>query len=101
MTTFERRQRILRLLRDQPGIKVTQLAPRLDVSEGTIRNDLSALEKAGRLTRVRGGAVLRNGHRFVSPSFCCPRSSQHCGQTADRPLGSRHGRRRRFGPPRL
>ncbi|HSR32778.1 MAG TPA: substrate-binding domain-containing protein [Anaerolineae bacterium] len=69
MTTFERRQRILELLRDQPGIKVTALAERLDVSEGTIRNDLSALEKEGLLTRVRGGAVLRQSHRFVSPSF--------------------------------
>ena len=69
MTTFERRQQILRLLRDQSGIKVTELARRLNVSEGTIRNDLSALEKAGQLTRVRGGAVLRDGHRFISSSF--------------------------------
>jgi len=69
VTTFERRQQILRLLRDQSGIKVTELARRLNVSEGTIRNDLSALEKAGQLTRVRGGAVLRDGHRFISSSF--------------------------------
>jgi ribose transport system substrate-binding protein len=69
MTAFERRQRILDLLRDQPGIKVTDLAQRLDVSEGTIRNDLSALEREGVLRRVRGGAVLRQSHRFVSPSF--------------------------------
>ena len=69
LTTFERRQRILRLLRDQSGIKVTELAQRLDVSEGTIRNDLSALEKAGHVNRVRGGAVLRDGHHFISPSF--------------------------------
>ena len=69
MTAFERRQRILDLLRDQPGIKVTDLAQRLDVSEGTIRNDLNALEREGVLRRVRGGAVLRQNHRFVSPSF--------------------------------
>jgi ribose transport system substrate-binding protein len=69
MTAFERRQRILDLLRDQPGIKVTDLAQRLDVSEGTIRHDLSALETEGVLRRVRGGAVLRQSHRFVSPSF--------------------------------
>jgi ribose transport system substrate-binding protein len=69
MTTFERRQRILEILRDQPGIKVTALAQCLHVSEGTIRNDLSALEKEGLLRRVRGGAVLRQSHRFVSPSF--------------------------------
>ena len=69
MTTFERRQRILRLLREQSGIKVTELAQRLRVSEGTIRNDLSALENAGQLTRVRGGAVLRDRPQFISPSF--------------------------------
>lgn len=69
MTAFERRQRIQDLLQDQPGIKVTELAQRLDVSEGTIRNDLSALETEGVLRRVRGGAVLRQSHRFVSPSF--------------------------------
>jgi ribose transport system substrate-binding protein len=69
MTAFERRQRILELLRDQPGIKVSDLAQHVDVSEGTIRNDLSALEKEGVLRRVRGGAVLRQRHRFVSPSF--------------------------------
>jgi ribose transport system substrate-binding protein len=69
MTAFERRQRILDLLRDQPGIKVTDLAQRLDVSEGTIRHDLSALETEGVLRRVRGGAVLHQSHRFVSPSF--------------------------------
>jgi ribose transport system substrate-binding protein len=69
MTAFERRQRIQDLLRDQPGIKVTDLAQRLDVSQGTIRNDLSALEREGALRRVRGGAVLRQSHRFVSPSF--------------------------------
>jgi DeoR/GlpR family transcriptional regulator of sugar metabolism len=69
MTTFERRQRILDLLREEPGIRVSELAQRLSVSEGTIRNDLSALEDAGQLTRVRGGAVLRDSHRFASPSF--------------------------------
>lgn len=58
MTTFERRQTILRLLREQPGIKVTKLAEMLETSEGTIRNDLTALETEQKLKRVRGGAVL-------------------------------------------
>jgi ribose transport system substrate-binding protein len=69
MTTFERRQRILDLLRRQPGIRVPELARLLKVSEGTIRNDLRALEKAGELTRVRGGAVVRDGRDFISPAF--------------------------------
>ena len=58
MTTFERRQTILRLLREQPGIKVTRLAELMEVSVGTIRNDLNALEADRRLKRVHGGAIL-------------------------------------------
>ena len=58
MTTFERRQTILRLLKEEPGVKVTRLAESLGVSEGTIRNDLTALEKEQKLQRVHGGAVL-------------------------------------------
>ena len=69
MTAFERRQRILGLLREQSGIRVPELARRLDVSQGTIRNDLRALEAAGELTRVRGGAVVRDGRGFISPAF--------------------------------
>lgn len=69
MTSFERRQRILSLIHDQPGIKVTRLAEILDVSEGTVRNDLRALEEEGQLTRVRGGAVPADTYHFVSPSF--------------------------------
>jgi ribose transport system substrate-binding protein len=69
MTTYERRQRILVLLRERPGIRVPELAGLFSVSEGTIRNDLRALEKAGELTRVRGGAVVRDGRDFISPAF--------------------------------
>ena len=69
MTIFERRQRILDLLRREPGIRVPELAELLDVSEGTIRNDLRALEEAGEVTRVRGGAVVRDGRDFISPAF--------------------------------
>jgi len=60
LTTFERRQVILRILEDQSGIKVTELAQQLDVSEGTIRNDLAALDEEQQIMRVRGGAVPRN-----------------------------------------
>jgi DeoR/GlpR family transcriptional regulator of sugar metabolism len=69
MTTFERRQRLLRLLHEKPGIKVTELAGCLGVSQGTIRNDLRELEEAGQIARVRGGAVIANGHQYASPSF--------------------------------
>ena len=57
MTTFERRFRLLNILRDQPGIRVPDLARLLAVSEGTIRNDMNALSEDGKLMRVWGGAV--------------------------------------------
>ncbi len=69
MTTFERRQRILALLRAQSGVKVTELAAQLDVSEGTIRNDLTALEEAEQLMRVRGGAVPKDNQEPSIPNL--------------------------------
>jgi ribose transport system substrate-binding protein len=58
LTIFERRQNILRLLVEQPGLRVADMAAIFQVAEGTIRNDLNALESEEKLHRVRGGAVL-------------------------------------------
>ncbi len=69
MTTYERRQSMLELLRTQPGLRVPELAKSLDVSEGTVRNDLNALELEGRLRRVHGGAVLEDQDHFQNNSF--------------------------------
>ncbi len=68
MTTFERQQRLIEIIRQQPGIRVPELARLLGVSEGTIRNDLRSLSQAGRLKRVRGGAVA-DGQHPQSPAF--------------------------------
>lgn len=68
MTTFERQQRLIEIIRQQPGIRVPELARLLEVSEGTIRNDLRSLSQAGRLQRVRGGAVA-DGQRPQNPAF--------------------------------
>ncbi len=69
MILFDRRQRILHFLRERRGIRVIDLAQLLAVSEGTIRNDLTALEEEGLVTRVRGGAVPREEHQFTNRSF--------------------------------
>ena len=66
MIGFERRQHILRILADKPGIRVTQLAEQLAVSEGTIRNDLTALDgatgaPAGEIIEFSGTLYDRNG----------------------------------------
>jgi ribose transport system substrate-binding protein len=60
VTTFERRQSILQILQTQASVKVSDLARMLQVSEGTIRNDLIALDEEKQLRRVRGGAIVEN-----------------------------------------
>jgi len=69
LTTYERRQFLFDLLRVQPGLRVLELAQALDVSAGTVRNDLNALEGEGKLKRVHGGAVLTDQEQFQSHSF--------------------------------
>ena len=69
MITFERRQRLLNILREQPGIRVPEAAEMLDVSEGTIRNDLNSLAESGQVTRVRGGGVLLGEQQSRSAIF--------------------------------
>ena len=69
MTTYERRQSLLDILRKQPGLRVPELAATLNVSEGTVRNDLNALEQQGLLMRVHGGAVLNQQDQFQNNSF--------------------------------
>lgn len=69
MTTYIRRQSLLDLLRKQPGLRVPELAKSLDVSEGTVRNDLNALEDEKRLVRVHGGAILNDQDQFKNNSF--------------------------------
>jgi len=69
LTTYERRQSLLDVLRKQPGLRVPELAKLLGVSEGTVRNDLNALEEGKKLVRVHGGAVLNNEDPFQNSSF--------------------------------
>lgn len=68
MNTYERQQRILQLLQENGSIKVVELAAQLDVSEGTIRNDLNALEEQNLLERIHGGAIPVNGNK-IEPIF--------------------------------
>jgi DeoR/GlpR family transcriptional regulator of sugar metabolism len=69
MTTIDRRYRLLNILREQPGIRVPDLAKLLEVSEGTIRNDLDALSESGRLTRVWGGGIPVEEERGISSAY--------------------------------
>ncbi|MGZ3099680.1 DeoR/GlpR family DNA-binding transcription regulator [Streptomyces sp. H62] len=53
----ERQQEILRLARDGGRVDVVSLAEEFQVTAETIRRDLKALDRAGVLRRVHGGAI--------------------------------------------
>jgi DeoR/GlpR family transcriptional regulator of sugar metabolism len=80
VTSYERRQSLLQILRKQSGLRVPELAEALGVSKGTIRNDLEALENEGLLTRVHGGAFL--GQRV--PGFDSPFGARYQEKQTDK-----------------
>ena len=59
MSTADRRDRLGELVSTRGFLRVIDAAELLGVSEVTIRGDLSALEDAGELTRIHGGAMPR------------------------------------------
>lgn len=61
MLTEKRYEMILELLDKKRSVTVPEIKEVLRVSESTIRRDLTALDKAGRLTKVFGGAVSAEG----------------------------------------
>lgn len=57
----ERRRAIIELLEQRGRVTVKELSEEMQVSEVTIRQDLSALKEQGLLERTYGGAVARGG----------------------------------------
>jgi DeoR family transcriptional regulator, fructose operon transcriptional repressor len=53
----ERQQEILRLARERGRVEVPALAEEFDVTPETVRRDLNALDRAGLIRRVHGGAI--------------------------------------------
>ena len=68
-TGHSRREQILAELRSQRSVRVSELAPRLAVSEMTIRRDLELLADAGLADKVHGGASLRRPSNNDEPGF--------------------------------
>lgn len=61
MLTEERFAKILSILESMGSVTVQQLMTELGASESTIRRDLNSLDAEGKLTKVHGGAILKNG----------------------------------------
>jgi len=53
----QRHAEILHTLEHQGGVRVSELASRMEVTEETIRRDLLKLEGEGKLKRIHGGAI--------------------------------------------
>ncbi|MDO4311514.1 MAG: DeoR/GlpR family DNA-binding transcription regulator [Eubacteriales bacterium] len=65
MLTEQRHELILKLLEEKKSITVTEVRDLLRTSESTVRRDITALDKAGKLTKVFGGAVANNYATFT------------------------------------
>ncbi len=68
MTSFDRRQKILELVRADESVAVQDLLDALGTSPATLRRDLVALENEGKVVRTHGG-VLHPRRLSAEPSF--------------------------------
>ena len=57
MLTQQRQEMILKLLKERGSITVTEVKDILETSESTVRRDITALDREGKLVKVFGGAV--------------------------------------------
>lgn len=57
MLTEQRYQKIINLVNQQKTVTVLELVNQLGISESTVRRDLVALDRLGKLIRVHGGAT--------------------------------------------
>ena len=76
MLQYERFEKIISMLQEQPSVRVTDLVPILDASESTIRRDIAELDKKGRLKKVFGGAVALDAQRQTERAFYSNEESQ-------------------------
>ena len=61
MLTEHRQELILNLVNEKGSITVSELREKFGISESTARRDLTDLDKAGKLTKVFGGAIAMEG----------------------------------------
>ena len=88
MLASQRRDHILHLVRTQGAVRVTDIVADLDVSDMTVRRDISELADQGLLLKVHGGAV--DIRRTVSePGFAAKQSWATTEKTAIAQAGLR------------
>ena len=72
----ERQRQILTSLAEDGAVRISELSRTLGVSEMTIHRDLNELASRGRLTKVRGGAVLSRASEAERACTICRREHQ-------------------------
>lgn len=70
----DRRRKVYELALQHGAVNVTALAEALGVAPATIRRDLNALDKEGKLIRSHGGAVVRDSAN-IRPEYALTRNS--------------------------
>lgn len=74
MLTKQRQEMILKLLEERGSITVTEVKEILGTSESTVRRDITALDKEGRLVKVFGGAVALE-HKVTAHEYTVAQKS--------------------------
>ena len=74
MLTKQRQEIILKLLEERGSITVTEVRDVLETSESTVRRDITALDREGKLIKVFGGAVAL-GNRVTAHEYTVAQKS--------------------------
>lgn len=69
MLSYDRHTLILDKLKSMGSVTVDSLSANLNVSENTIRRDLSSLESEGKLRRIQGGAIGVSGRSALGKTM--------------------------------
>lgn len=77
MLTEERQQKILELVEKYKSVSTQNLMDELHISESTARRDLNMLDEQGRLSKVRGGAMVKSRSYRTKDDEVSLRKSMH------------------------
>lgn len=97
--SYERRNEIMAMLREHHELKIADLADRLSVSQGTIRNDLNFLAQNDLVKRRHGGVTLTITRAIADNGFA-ERAHERRREAVDRAPGRGYRQRRRRDLPR-
>lgn len=89
MLPHQRRMQIANIVKKNGNMTISQLANHLQVSDSTIRRDLSLLDREGMLTRVRGGVIESDVNPFVEVAAYAHDEKQRIAKAASELIADR------------